>query len=92
LKAETEAPSGYWNRKQRQYALTLEEFAREFAANGQVKEATQIHLVLYGKTKELALAECLREPAGPSAAEEARIEAEVGAMSNEELERAIKRD
>jgi hypothetical protein len=85
LKAEPDVPSGDWNRKQRQYALTLEEFAKDFAANGQVKEATQIHLVLYRKTKELALAEGMQGPAGLSAEDEARIEASVAAMSDEEL-------
>jgi hypothetical protein len=50
LKEETDAPSGYWKRKQRQYALLLEEFTKDFTATGHVKEAIQIYLVLYGKT------------------------------------------
>ena len=62
MKAETDAPSGYWNRKQRQYALTLEEFAKDFTAAGHVKEVTQIYLVLYGKTQPLGVTEGLREP------------------------------
>jgi hypothetical protein len=62
LRAEIDAPSGYWNRKQRQYALTLEEFAKDFTATGHVKEATQIYLVLYGKTQPLAVTEGIREP------------------------------
>jgi len=85
LRAETDAPSGYWNRKQRQYALTLEEFAKDFTAMGHVKEATQIYLVLYGKTQPLAVAEGMREPSGVSPEEEARIRAEVEAMTDEEL-------
>jgi hypothetical protein len=87
LRAEVDAPSGYWNRKQRQYALTLEEFAKDFTATGHVKEATQIHLVLYGKSQLLAVTEGMREPPGLSPEEEARIEAEVAAMSDEELAR-----
>jgi hypothetical protein len=92
MKTETgELPGGYWNRKQLQYALTLEEFAKDFAANGQVQEATQIHLVLYGKTKELALAEGIQPPAGLSPEDEAQIEAQVAAMRDEELERAAEK-
>jgi hypothetical protein len=90
LRTEVDAASGYWNRKQRQYALTLEEFARDFTATGHVKEATQIYLVLYGKTQPLAVAEGMREPSTPSGLspeEEARIRAEVEAMTDEELAR-----
>jgi hypothetical protein len=85
LRAEVDAPCGYWNCKQRQYALTLEEFAKDFTVTGHVKEATQIYLVLYGKTQPLATTEGMREPSGLSLEEEARIQAEVAAMSDEEL-------
>ena len=81
LKAETDAPAGYWNRKQRQYGLTLEEVAKDYAANGQIKEFAQIHLVLYSKTKEMAVAETAQLPSGLSPEEDARIRAEVEAMS-----------
>jgi hypothetical protein len=87
LKADTEAPSGYWNRKQRQYALTLEEFAKDFTATGPRQEATQIYPVLYGTTQPLAVTEGMREPSCISREEEARIQAEVAAMSDEELAR-----
>jgi hypothetical protein len=65
--------------------LTLEEFAKDFTATGHVKEATQIYLVLYGKTQPLAVSEGMREPSGLSPEEEARMQAEVEAMSDEEL-------
>ena len=46
VKAEIDAGSGCWNRASRGYALSLEEFAMEFAAIGHVKRPPQLQLVL----------------------------------------------
>ena len=85
LMKETDVPSGYWDRKHRQYALRLEDFAKDFIGNGHIKEATQIYLVLYGKTQPPAVTKSVQTRAGLSPEEEARIEAEVTALSDGEL-------
>jgi hypothetical protein len=48
-------------------------------------------MVLYGKTQPLAVTEGMREPSGLSPEEEARIQARVAEMSDEELGLTIDR-
>ena len=83
------APAGYYGQELRRSLITLQEYADEFDREGQREKAVQVHFVLVKYLKDLAAAEeplCHRLEAD----EMARMEAEVAAMGDEELERLIK--
>ena len=84
-RAEREAPlNDYLAREFRRSVLTLQEYAREFDQENQREKAVQIHIMLVKHLKGVANDS---HPSGVSPEEEARIEAEVRAMSDEELAR-----
>jgi hypothetical protein len=74
----------YLAREFRRSVLTLQEYAREFDQENQREKAVQIHIMLVKHLKGVANDS---HPSGVSPEEEARIEAEVRAMSDEELAR-----
>jgi hypothetical protein len=87
--AEREAPlSSYLAREFRRSVLTLQEYAREFDGEGQREKAVQIHIMLVKHLKGVANDS---HPEGLSPEEEARMEAEAEAMSDEELAAATDR-
>jgi hypothetical protein len=86
---ESGTATKYWNRKVQEYATTLEEFAKDFYAAGQPEKAVQILMVLLKHTKELCVPELTLNMADQSFAE-AAYEARLSAMSDEELEQAMK--
>ena len=88
-RAEREAPlNDYLAREFRRSVLTLQEYAREFDGEGQREKAVQIHIMLVKHLKGVANDS---PPAGISPEEEARIQAEVAAMSDAELGLALDR-
>lgn len=80
-----------WNREQFELYLTLQEFAKDYAASGQREKATQVYLVLYKETAQLAAAQRAAMPKGLSEEELTRMENEAEeratALSDEELAR-----
>jgi hypothetical protein len=50
---ETDLKERYWNRKVQEFAITLEEFAKDYHAAGQPEKAVQVFMVLLKHTKKL---------------------------------------
>jgi len=81
----------YWQRKFQEYAVTLEEIARDFHASGQPEKAAQVFMVLMKFTRDLAKPSAPPPLAEPPA-ENATNRIDFTAMSDEQLkELAAKR-
>jgi hypothetical protein len=81
-KPEEDWPTSYFGRELQHSLLTLQDYARQFDDEGQREKAVQIHIMLVKHLKGVANDS---HPEGLSPEEEARIRAEVEAMSDEEL-------
>jgi hypothetical protein len=81
-KPEEGWPTSYYGREFQRALLTLQDYAKQFDDEGQREKAVQIQLVVMKHLKDLA-----KETPSPafSSEEEARMRAEVEAMSDEEL-------
>ena len=84
------APTDYWGRHLLKNILALELYAEVYEAADQTEKAVQISMVLLKHIKEIYLAKAPGAACQPSADENAAMEAEVAAMSDEELKRADK--
>jgi hypothetical protein len=87
---EPDAPTDYWGRQLLKTISALELHAEDFDAAGQKERAAQISMVLLKQIKEIYVARGPQAPRSVSADQIAALEAEVAAMSDEELERALK--
>ena len=83
-------PTDYWGQCLLKYISALELYAQDYDDAGQTEKAVQISMVLLKHTKEIFLAITPESASQPSAEELAAMEAEVAAMSDEELERGTK--
>ena len=88
-KPQEDWPTSFFGRELQRSLLTLQDYARQFDDEGQRERAVQIHLVLVKHLKELAN-ESQQSLSSEERAELERLrdeemEAEVAAMSDEEL-------
>ena len=90
-KPQEDWPTSYFGRELQRSLLTLQDYARQFDDEGQREKAVQIHLVLVKHLKELANESqqslSTEERAELQRLRDAEMEAEVAAMSDEELAR-----
>jgi len=80
----------YWQRKFQEYAVTLEEIAKDFHASGQPEKCSQVLMMLMKFTRDLA-----KPPAPPPPAEHPAEDTanriDFTAMSDEQLKAVAKR-
>jgi hypothetical protein len=88
-KPQEDWPTSYFGRELQRSLLPLQDYAKQFDDEGQREKAVQIHLVLVKHLKELANEShqslSAEERAELERLREAEMEAEVAAMSDEEL-------
>jgi hypothetical protein len=85
MKSDGVPKQQYWNLKFQEWAITLEEIAKDFLASGQPEKCAQVTMMLMKFTKDLAKPAAPSPPPAEHSAEDTANRIDFTAMSEEQL-------